>query len=36
MFDKTYRNKAGKSFTEGKRFRMSDFLNYYDALTDGE
>lgn len=36
MFDKTYRNKAGRSFTEGKKFRMVDFLNYYDTLTDGE
>lgn len=36
MFDKTYRNKAGRSFTEGKKFRMADFLNYYDTLTDEE
>lgn len=36
MFDKTYRNKAGKSFTEGKKFRIKDFFDYYDTLTDDE
>lgn len=36
MFDKTYRNKAGKSFTEGRKFRINDFFDYYDTLTDEE
>lgn len=36
MFNKTYRNQAGKSFTEGRRFCFYDFLDYYDTLTDDE
>lgn len=36
MFDKTYRNKAGKSFTEGKKFRINDFFDYYNTLTIDE
>lgn len=36
MFEKTYHNKAGKSFTEGRKFRISEFLDYYNTLTDEE
>lgn len=36
MFEKTYRNKAGKSFTEGKKFNMTEFSDYYNTLTDEE
>lgn len=36
MFEKTYRNKAGKSFTEGSKFRLIEFLDYYNTLTDEE
>lgn len=36
MFEKTYRNKAGKSFTEGRKFNMTEFSDYYNTLTDEE
>lgn len=36
IFSKMYRNKAGKSFTEGKGFRMPEFMDYYNTLTDDE
>lgn len=36
MFRRTYRNAAGKSFSEGRHFRMHDFMDYYNSLTDAE
>ena len=36
MFEKTYRNAAGKHFTEGRKFNMTEFLDYYNTLTDKE
>lgn len=36
MFEKTYRNKAGKSFTEGRKLKLAEFLDYYNTLTGEE
>lgn len=36
MFEKTYRNEAGKSFTEGRKMKLAEFLDYYNTLTDEE